>query len=277
MKSLPEVLREYKTNHRALPAFNIDTFEIFQAVVKAVKETNLPCLVQLSKGEDEYFLAENLYLLTQKARVDGLPIYLNMDNAKDTQRLLQLVKLGYDMVHFDGSSLDYQTNLIQATEFVRTAKSINPNLIIEVEFNKINLVNSLPDPTSFTQPSQAKEFIDISPADLLAVSIGNMHGVSTNLPENINLDLLSQIHQQVSSDKYLTLHGGSGIPLDLVKQSLQFGITKININTDLRLQFKHSLADVLSRLSTEKIYEYMQPIVDDISQVVKNKLVKFSS
>ncbi len=277
MNSLSQVLRHYKSTHQALPAFNIDTFEIFQAVLLAVKETKLPCIVQLSKGEDQYFTAENLFILTKKAQIEGHPIYLNMDHGKDISRLLSTVKLGFDMVHFDGSSLEYQDNLSQATDFVRQAKLINPNIVVEVEFNKISLVNSYLDPNSFTNPTQAKEFLTTTNADLLAVSIGNMHGVNTDSPEKINLELLSQIYQNLPEDKFLTLHGGSGIPLPSVQQSLQYGITKININTDLRLQFKHSLADVLSHLSSEKIYEYMIPIISDISQVVKQKLLSFSS
>ena len=276
MRSLPEVLREYKTNHKALPAFNIDTYEILQAVIAAVSETNLPCIVQLSAGEDNYFRAENLFMLVKKAQIDGLPIFLNMDHGKDIPRLLQVIKLGYDMVHFDGSSLSYQENFTKATEFIRQAKSINPNIIIETEFNKISLVGTTTDPSSYTTPAQASEFIAATNTDLLAVSIGNMHGVNTQVPEQINLDLLKQISQLIP-DKYLTLHGGSGIPLDQIKQAIRLGITKININTDLRLQFKHSLADVLSRLSSEKIYEYMQPIVSDLSNVVKQKLINFSS
>jgi len=77
-----QVFTDAQTNHTALPSFNIDTFEIYQAVESVVKELNLPCLVQLSEGEDKFIQAERLFMLVKKAQTDGLPIYLNMDHGK---------------------------------------------------------------------------------------------------------------------------------------------------------------------------------------------------
>jgi len=108
MNTLRQYLDQYKSQHFAIPAFNIDCFEIYQAVEDVVAETGLPCIVQLSAGEDKFIQAERLFMLVKKARVDGLPIFLNMDHGKDLSRLEHLTSLGFDMVHFDGSNLDYR-------------------------------------------------------------------------------------------------------------------------------------------------------------------------
>lgn len=272
MKTLLQVLIESKTNHTAIPAFNIDSFEIYQAVESVVQELNLPCIVQLSSGEDKFIQAEKLFLLVKKARLEGLPIYLNMDHGTDTNRLANLLNLGFDMVHFDGSKLDYQTNLSQTAEFINKVKKASPNCLVEAEFNHINLVDQQVSSDSFTNPDQAVEFIHQTSADLLAISIGNLHGVNQKLPEKIDLDLLGKINS-VLPETFFTLHGGSGIPSDDVKLSLKYGIVKMNVNTDLRLSFLKSLKNYLSQNQSEKVYELLNPVIHDLKQVIKDKFL----
>lgn len=103
MLSLNQLLNQYKQEKKAISAFNIDCFEIYQAIEEVVAETNLPCIVQLSPNQDQFIQAERLFLLVKKANIEGLPIYLNMDHGKDPARLEKLAKLGFDMIHFDGS------------------------------------------------------------------------------------------------------------------------------------------------------------------------------
>ena len=276
MITLRDIFKDYLTNHQAMPSFNIDSFEIFQAVEMAVRDTTLPCLVQLSANEDKFIEAEKLFLLVKKAQLNGLPIYLNMDHCHDVTRMVNLVKLGWDMVHFDGSSLDYQENLDTATSLIKKLHEINPNVVVEVEFNKINLIENGVDPNSFTKPEQALEFITKTKADLLAVSIGNLHGVNTTTPEQINLDLFTQIATALPSH-FFTLHGGSGILLEQIKSAIRLGIVKININTDLRLAFKKSLFTSISSSQSEKVYDYLSPAIDDVKKVMIEKLTNFSN
>lgn len=275
MIPLKEQLLRYKNEHHAMPSFNIDSFEIFQAVERAVQETNLPCLVQLSANEDKFIEAEKLFLLVKKSQLEGLPIYLNMDHGKDLSRLTNLVKLGFDMVHFDGSSLSFEENLKAATSFVKNVKSVRPEVLVEVEFNHINLLEDGVDPKSFTDPNQAVEFMQTSGADLLAASIGNLHGASTNLPENVDLELLQTITSLLPG-KFFTLHGGSGISTAQVVAAIKLGIVKININTDLRQEFKRSLKSATDTINSEKLYDYFYPVIDAVKTVAINKLTQFS-
>lgn len=272
MTSLKQLLFDYQSQLKALPAFNIDAFEIYQAVEEAVRETNLPCIVQTSPSEDQFLHAERLFLLVKKAQADGLPIYINYDHGQDVSRLKVLSNLGYDMVHFDGSTIDYQTNQIICQDL----RSNLPNTLIEAEFNHIDPVNHHSLVDSLTSPDQAKEFVTSTAVDLLAISIGNLHGVSSDAPETLNLDVLSQVHQLLPST-FLTLHGGSGISPPQISSAIKLGIVKININTDLRLAFKSAIRQTFVDIDSEKIYEYLAPAITCLKEVVKQKLAQFSS
>ncbi len=277
MKTLRQLLTEYRATGKAIPAFNIDTFEIYQAVEESVKETGLPCIVQLSEGEDKFIHAERLFVLVKKAQAEKLPIYLNMDHATDIVRLEKLISLGFDMVHFDGSKTDYSINLETAQKFIHTIKNHYPHVLFEVEFNHINLVDTQVSPKSFTDPSQAYEFMSKTNADLLAVSVGNLHGISLKLPETIDLNLLSKIRNKIPEDRFITLHGGSGISPDQIIQAIQLGVVKININTELRINFNQSVAKIYSEKVSQKIYENFSPVIDELKNIIKAKLLLFST
>jgi fructose/tagatose bisphosphate aldolase len=114
-----------------------------------------------------------------------------------------------------------------------------------------------------------------SGADLLAASVGNLHGASTKLPENIDMARLRTITTSLP-DKFFTLHGGSGISSDQITSAIDLGIVKININTDLRQVFKKSLESVMSSINSEKLYDYFYPVINAVKIVAVNKLIQFS-
>ena len=277
MKTLRQLLTEYRATGKAIPAFNIDSYEVYQAIEDSIRETGLPCIVQLSAGEDKFIHAERLFVLVKKAQLEGLPIYLNMDHGQDQLRLEKLISLGFDMVHFDGSKMEYLSNLETSQKFVHNLKIHYPEILFEVEFDHINLVDSIVSKSSFTDPNKAYEFITQTNADLLAVSIGNLHGISLKLPEVIDLDLLSKIKNKIPEDKFITLHGGSGISSDQISQSIKLGVVKININTELRNSFNNSLSQIYSKGFSQKIYENFSPAIDDLKNIIKSKLLLFST
>lgn len=272
MQSLRQLFLGYQSQQKALPAFNIDCFEIYQAIEEAVRQTNLPCIVQTSTSEDQFLQAERLFLLVKKAQADSLPIYLNYDHGRDLARLEKLARLGFDMLHFDGSTIDYPTNLA----LVKNFKTKFNFPLLEAEFNFINLTDHQPLINSLTNPAQALEFVTQSEADLLAVSVGNLHGVDPHLPETLNLDLLAQIHQLLPQT-FLTLHGGSGINPSQISSAIKLGVVKININTDLRLAFRSALKKSFAQINSEKIYEFFTPVVSDLVALITQKLIQFSA
>jgi len=272
MLSLKQVFLEAQSNHQAIPAFNIDSFEIYQAIESVVAQIKYPCIVQLSLGEDEFIQAEKLFLLVKKAQLEDLPIYLNMDHQHNLSRLEKLVQFGFDMVHFDGSDLEYSTNLKTTTDFIAKIKLKYPNVLIEAEFNKINPTGSQLSSQNFTNPDTAFEFISQTKADLLAVSIGNLHGSDPTSPENLDLNLLSNIQKKLPQ-QFFTLHGGSGISQENISGAIKLGIVKVNINTDLRHQFFKSLKTNLDIQQSDKVYELFHPVIEDLKIIIKDKFL----
>ena len=114
-------------------------------------------------------------------------------------------------------------------------------------------------------------------ADLLAVSIGNLHGISLKLPEIIDLNLLTKIKNKIPEDRFITLHGGSGISPDQITQAIQLGVVKININTELRINFNQSLTKIYSKEVSQKIYDNFSPAIDELKNIIKSKLLLFST
>lgn len=271
METLRERLTRYKQEKRAMVAFNIDCLEIYQAVEEVVIETKMPCIVQLSPGEDQFVGAERLLMLVRKARMEGLPIYTNMDHGKDIRRLEFLVKLGFDMVHFDGSTADYESNINLSQYFIQKVKAINPEVLIEVEFNRIKAIGEQIDPGSLTKAEEARDFMEKTDADLLAVAVGNLHGVNMSSPEKINLELLKKIAEAIPK-KLLTMHGGSGIDQIQLREAINLGIVKINVNTDLRSAFRKGMIKGLAENKSEKVYEWMKEAREGVKGVVKERL-----
>ena len=270
MPKLIDIIKHYRQDHHAIPAFNIDCYEILQAVVAAVKQTNLPAIVQLSAGEDQFIQAENIYMLVKKAQLDGLPLFINMDHGSNITRLKQLLKLGFDMVHFDGSKIDFDTNQLLAKDLISYAHYYHG--LVEVEFDHIVPTGS-GESGALTDPQVAKSFILNTGADFFAVSIGNQHGAIKGQPEFINLELLTQIQSSIPQT-FLTLHGGSGIDSSQISQAINSGIVKINIKTDLRQTYKKALLESVSNPS-EKLYEILQPAIDQVTAVIMQKLKSF--
>jgi len=200
-----------------------------------------------------------------------------MDHASDEIRLEKLISLGFDMVHFDGSNLDYFTNLETSQKFIRILKDHYPNTLFEVEFNHINLTGAQVSKDSLTNPSQAYEFMTKTSADLLAISIGNLHGISVKFPETLDLNLLAKIRNKLPEDYFLTLHSGSCISPDQVAQAIKLGVVKININTELRNSFNQSIAKIYSGEVNQKIYDNFSPAINELKNIIKSKLIIFST
>lgn len=282
MQSLRQLFQHYRKIHSALPSFNIDNFVIYQAIEIAVSQTNLPCLVQLSHGEDRFIRAERLFMLVKKAQADGLPIYLNMDHSQNLPRLKKLLQLGFDMVHFDGSGLNLSENLAKSLELSNFIHQQFPNPetrpLLEVEINKITSTSTGVSLENLTNPKEAFDFMQKTNADLLAVSLGNLHGrPPEGLQESLNLDLFQEITNLLPSRVFYTMHGGSGISSSQLSQTINRGVVKININTDLRLAYLKELRFELQNQNTEKIYEYYQPVVNLLQKIVTEKLLAFQN
>jgi len=218
-----------------------------------------------------------------------LPIILNADHCKTFKSVKQVVDAGYSAVHFDGSVLSFEENVKVTKQVVDYAKKKNPELLVEGELGYLrgeSVVHKKVKvkPEDLTSPEQAKEFIEKTGVDSLAIVVGNIHGVETksdletdmkNPP--LYLDKLREI-QQVIPKTFLVLHGGSGTPDEDIKKAIELGIVKININTELRIAYSEELEETIKEHPEEvKPYKILAPAVEAMKEVVEEKIDLFGS
>lgn len=280
--SLKNWLTKAKQNKFAFGAFNAANLELVKAIVDAAAAAQSPVIIEASQGEIDYFgLANFLSVVKNYQKEIGLPLFTNLDHGKDIEKVQSAIEAGFDMVHFDGSDLPFEENLKATSQII--SEGHKRGVLVEVEFEKIQGASqSYAEQTAesaqvsgqYTDPQKARQIVSQLHPDLLAVSIGNLHGVYQT-EEKIDLGRLEKISSQVNC--FLSLHGGSGINPSQIQQAIGLGIVKININTDLRLAYRQTLENVLKGSDEVKIYQLMPPVIAAVQDIVGEKISLFGS
>jgi fructose-bisphosphate aldolase, class II len=269
----------------AIGAFNVDNLDIFHAVCQAGKNRKSPVMLEFSEGEAGYFGLENIADLVANARDEyKIPILLNLDHAKNVETCLKAIEIaGFDDVHFDGSELSFEDNIKNTKKVVEAAHK--KELLVEGEFDKVSGSSAVHTDevdledlkSSYTNPIKAAEFVAKTNVDILATVFGNIHGTFPIQPD-LDFKLLDEI-RTILPDTFLSMHGGSGISAQQVKEAIKVGkIVKINVNTELRQAFKDALTEELGENPKEYAYYKLTPdIVTAVASVVEAKINVFGS
>lgn len=261
-----KMLKDAMKNNYIVPAFNFANFEILRGVIDACLETKSPVILQVSESALNYFGDDLMFGLIQGIRKIKLPISIHLDHGKDFDIVKRVIKLGFDSVMIDGSTLPFKEN-VRLTKKVVTYAHKN-NVSVEGELGVLAISNDegmLSDGERFTNPAQVKEFVNLTGVDSLAVSIGTNHGVNKYVGEpKIRYDILKKI-EQVIPNTPIVLHGASLIEQDyvdninqhggfikksagnvnLLKNAYKTNIEKINMDTDFRLAFTSAVREFM--------------------------------
>ena len=268
-----------QSEHFAIGAFNAANIETLKAIIGAAKTTNAPVIIEASHGEIEFIGGQNFVDIIRNARQEyNLPIFTNLDHAPNVETTLQGIKWGFDLIHFNGSSLPYTENVSKTQEVVLMAHQ--QDRLVEAELDAITGSSSLHTLTAeeqlatakLTDPLQAADFVTATGIDTLAASFGSVHGLYAT-PKNLDIDRLKEIHTKTSC--YLSLHGGSDMPEDQIKQAIENGVVKINVNSELRLAFRTTLEKTLKENSELAIYKIMPPVIAAVQRIVEDKINLF--
>ena len=284
MKNLKYYFKKAQKEKFAIGQFNFSDFTQVKGIIATAEKTKSPVILGTSEGESNFFGLEEAVALRDVLRKKfGLPIFLNLDHGKSFEYLKQAIDAGYDMVHFDGSKLSLEENIRITKEVVKYAKW--RGVLVEGEIGRLGTDSSKLYSEKFqikeedlTKPDEAKEYVKKTGVDLLAVSIGNFHGIEiSGIDPNLRLDILEKIKQELGG-VLLVLHGGSGTPEDDVKKAIETGVVKININTELRLAFSGNLRKALSGNMEEIVpYKYLPAVQKSVENVVEPKINLFGS
>ncbi|MDD2822888.1 MAG: class II fructose-bisphosphate aldolase [Candidatus Daviesbacteria bacterium] len=279
-----EWLEKAKREKFAIGAFNVGNLETFKAIVAAAHAKKSPVIIESSPGETEWMEADNIVDLARNYSKDlGIPILVNLDHAESLEQCQIGIEAGYDLIHFDGSKLAFEENLEIAKKVVALAHQ--KGLIVEGEFDHIQGSSEVHSGSAkvesakipMTDPNKAEQFVKVTGVDILAAFFGNVHGVFSEGGEDLDLDRLEEISSKMP-DKFLSLHGGSGIADEQVKEAIERGITKVNINTEMRQAFRENMENVLDKNPDEiAMYKIEQPVIDEIQKIVEQKIDVFGS
>lgn len=263
--------------------FNFCDFTQMKAIVAVALEMKSPVILGTSEGESKFFgLDEAVALRNVLRKKTSLPIFLNLDHGKSFEYLKRAIDAGYDAVHFDGSKLPLEENIKITKKVVKYAKW--RGVIIEGEVGRVGNDSSTIYSEKFeikeedlTRPEDALRYIKETGVDLLAVSIGNFHGMEDSGSEpRLRLDRFEEIKKSITENLFV-LHGGSGTDEQDVKRAIELGIIKININTELRLAFANGLREALGNSEEIVPYKFLANAQDSVEKVVESKIGLFGS
>ena len=239
-----QLLLDAQKGGYAVGAFNVENMEMVQAVVAAAEELQSPVMIQTTPSTVKYadlaYFYANVKTAAEKASV---PVVMHLDHGSSFELAMQALRTGYTSIMIDGSHESFEDNIAVTKSVV---DACHPSGVpVEAELGKVggkedDLDGGEGNP--YTDPQEAKQFVEATGVDSLAVAIGTAHGVYKGTPK-LDVNRLSEIREVVSIP--LVLHGTSGVPDEAVKECIKRGICKVNYATDLRIAFSEGVNEVL--------------------------------
>lgn len=284
--SAKQLMERARSEHFAVGAFNLDNQETLKAVVRAAVAKESPVLVEVSQGEVESIGLDNIRDMVDNYKQElGLEIYVNLDHSPSVEAAKAGIEAGFEFIHIDVSQANHNASeeeIIDATrQVVEYAKLTGA--LVESEPHYFGGGSALFKEAfdyeeikkTFSTPDGSRNFVAATGIDTYAAAIGNLHG-SYPVPKVLDLELLKAIRGSI--DVNISLHGGSGTPLHYFVEAAKIGVTKININSDMRLAFRNTLEKTLKEHPDEiAVIKLMDEVVAAVQAVVESKIDAFGS
>ena len=281
----------------AIGAFNINNMEIIQGIIDAAQKQNSPVILQASSGAIKYARIKYLMKMVEAAVEEtNIPIAIHLDHGPDFETCKMCIDNGFTSVMIDGSKYSFEENVALTKKVVDYAHE--RGVVVEAELGQLagieDDVNVSEEDAKYTDPDQAKEFVERTGCDSLAIAIGTSHGAYKFKGEaRLRMDILKQVKEKIPNTP-IVLHGAStvipelvetcnsyggdipgakGVPDEILHEASLSGVSKINVDTDLRLAFtgeiRKSLAENPSAFDPRK---YLTPAREKITEVVEHKI-----
>ena len=288
MKTLREYIKEADEKGAAMGHFNISNLEALHGIYNAAKKLNLPIIIGLSEGEEAFVGREEGVALIRAIRErDNYPIFLNADHHYSFESVKLAIDAGFDAVVIDAVKLPLEENIAvtkKCAEYARKiSKKENRDILVEAELGFIGtsskVLDKLPEGVSeatMTTPENAKYFVEQTGIDLLAPSIGNVHGMVKSGNPRLHPERVKAIREATGIP--LVLHGGSGSMNEDFVACIKEGIDIVHINTEIRVAFTDALRKSLADNPEETTpYKYLPAAVTAVETVVEARLKLFNN
>ena len=287
-----EMFEKAMKGHYAIGAFNINNMEFIQAITEACDEAKSPVILQVSSSAIKYLIK----MVEAAVESTNIPIALHLDHGPDFETCKMCIDNGFTSVMIDGSKYDFEENVALTKKVVDYAHS--KGVVVEAELGKLagieDDVNVAADDARYTDPDQAKEFVERTGCDSLAIAIGTSHGAYKFKGEaKLRFDILAKVKEKLPNTP-IVLHGASsvipelvemcnnnggnipgakGCPNEMLKEAGEKGVSKINVDTDLRLAMTAQIRRVFNE--DPSIFDprkYLGPARDEIRKTVLDKV-----
>lgn len=292
-----EMFEKSMKEHFAIGAFNINNMEFIQAITDAAQKQKSPVILQVSSSAIKYARIGYLKKMVEAAvEATDIPIALHLDHGPDFETCKMCIDAGFTSVMIDGSKYDFEENVALTKQVVDYAHS--KGVVVEAELGKLagieDDVNVNAEDAMYTDPDQAKEFVERTGCDSLAVAIGTSHGAYKFKGEaKLRFDILQKIKEKIPNTP-IVLHGASsvvpemvemcnkyggqipgakGVPSEILREASKLGVSKINVDTDLRLAMTASIRKVFAE--NPEIIDpraYLKPARQLIEETVSYKI-----
>ena len=268
-----ELLKNAQEGNYAIGAFNVENMEMVMAVIQAAEELNSPVILQTTPSTVKY-AGLDYYLANAKVAAEraSIPVAMHLDHGSSFELAMQALRIGYTSIMIDGSHESFEDNIALSKAVVDASRP--SGIPVEAELGKVGGKEDDLDGgegSAYTDPMEAKIFVERTGVSSLAIAIGTAHGLYKGEP-NLDLDRLSEIREVVSVP--LVLHGGSGIPDETIIESIKRGICKVNYATELRIAYSEGVKKVLNE-NPETIdpKKYGAEGLKCVKEFVKQKIV----
>lgn len=270
----------------AVGAFNIDNQETLIGIARAAQKLNAPVLVEVSDGEVKALGLENLRDMVDNYKKEyGIEMYINLDHSPTVENCKAAIDAGYEFIHIDISQANHDATeeeiIAKTKEVVEYAKFTGALVESEPHYfgGSSNVHSEDIDyeeiKKTFSTPEGAKAFVEETGIDTFAAAVGNLHG-KYPVPKELDLELLQRIRDAIPCQ--ISLHGGSGTPAHFFEEAAKIGVSKVNINSDMRYAFRTTMENELKEHPDEfAVVKLMDKVKDAIQAVVEEKIAGFGS
>jgi len=280
-------MAQARAHHWAFGAFNLDDEATLKAVCQAAAKKQAPVLVELSQGEVDDIGLDNVRDMVDNFKTQyGVEIYINLDHSPSVEDAKKGIDAGFEFIHIDASQANHDAtdeDIIEATkEVVAYAKFTGAMVESEPHYfgGSSNLHTEKIDydaiKKTFSTPEGARHFVEATGIDTYAAAVGNLHG-KYPVPKKLDLGLLQDIRDAI--DCNISLHGGSGTPGHYFVSAVKIGVTKVNINSDMRVAYRDTLEKVLKEHPEEYSVAKLisKEVIPAVQKVVEQKIDDFNS
>jgi len=282
MRTLREVITDAQSRKVAVGHFNVSDSNQLNAIASAARELNLPVIIGVSEGERSWFGVPQIAAVIKALRTQGQEIFLNADHTYSIEKVKEAIDAGFDAVIFDGAKGSLEENSVHTKEVVAYARASGRDVLVEAELGYIGqsskLMDSIPEGAGLqmTTPEEAKQFVDATGVDLLAPSVGNIHGMLKDVSVFKHLDIqrISAIANAVKVP--LVLHGGSGTGENDFTAAIKAGIAVVHINTDLRVAYRTGLEAGMAATDDVTPSKYLIGGFDAVKKAATERLALFA-